>query len=528
MNTEGKPTNETPSLGWIRRDWVWLALIGLLFQLIWAWQLQHPSYMDAYYYTTNGRRLAQGYGFSEQIIWQYLDHPQGLPTPSHTYWMPLTSLITAVGYTLSDHFRAAQLPFWLMAGLLPLLTYLISLQFTQARWQVWVACLFTIIGGYYSRFLSQPSTFAPFAWAGASCLLFLVWSHTQPQKRWWFLAGLSAGLAHLTRADGVLFLFVAGGLWLLGAVKTRSQLKQHALPLACLVAGYLLIMGGWFGHNWQLFARPLPISGGQTLFLTNYDDIFAYGRQFDLAHFLAWGWPNILQSKWQGISLALQTFVAVCCLIFLCPFVLWSWQKWARQADNWPKLRPLTLYTLLLFAAMSLFFTLPGQRGGLFHSSAALWPWMTVLAAGGINFAVDFAAARLPHWQPATAKKMFSALFLLVALIITMATSGNTPDLDAELVAQIDAVLPPTAVVVAGNAPGFYYHTGRPSLSVPNESTAVFAQLAADFGATHLVLDHNHPQPLADLYQSETAAGLQHLQTFGSYKLFQIQPSPAP
>src|SRR5690606_34474065 len=99
-----------------------------------------------------------------------------------------------------------------------------------------------------------------------------------------------------------------------------------------------------------------------------------------------------------------------------------SWQKWARQADNWPKLRPLTLYTLLLFAAMSLFFTLPGQRGGLFHSSAALWPWMTVLAAGGINFAVDFAAARLPHWQPATAKKMFSALFLLVALIITLAT----------------------------------------------------------------------------------------------------------
>lgn len=528
MSRHPSPTDAL-SPSWIRRDWVWVALVGLVFQLVWALQLDHPSYMDAYYYTTNGRRLAQGYGFTEEVIWQYLDQPYSLPTPSHTYWMPLTSLITAVGYSITDHFRAAQLPFWLMAGLLPLLTYHISLQFTQARWQVWVACLFTAMGGYYSRFFNQPTTFAPFAWAGASCLLFLAYSYNKPHKRYWFLAGITAGLAHLTRADGLLFLAVGLGLWLwCGPVKTKGLCRSHLLKCGLLLAGYLLIMGGWFAHNLHVLGRPLPTSGTQTLFLTSYDDIFAYGRHFDLAHFLAWGWPNIWQSKWQGLSLALQNFVAIGTLIFLFPFVLWAWHKLARQPATWPLLRPFTLYTLLLFVAMSLLFTLPGQRGGLFHSSAALWPWMMVLAAAGINIAVDFAAARLSHWQPQKAKKMFSALFLLVGLIITLTTANNTPDLDAELVRQIDAALPTTAVLVAGNAPGFYYHTNRPTLSTPNEPTAVLQQLANQYGATHLILDENHPKPLANLYQTETATGLAHVANFGGYKLFTIEPSRTP
>ncbi|MFZ1400660.1 MAG: hypothetical protein WAS33_27410, partial [Candidatus Promineifilaceae bacterium] len=71
---------------WRRTDWLWLALIGLLFQAVWAVQMPTPTYMDAYYYTSNGQRLAAGDGFTELVIWQYLDDPAGLPTPSHSYW----------------------------------------------------------------------------------------------------------------------------------------------------------------------------------------------------------------------------------------------------------------------------------------------------------------------------------------------------------------------------------------------------------------------------------------------------------
>ena len=303
------------SSNWRRTDWLWLALIGLLFQAVWAVQMPTPTYMDAYYYTSNGQRLADGNGFTELVIWQYLDDPAGLPTPSHSYWMPLTSILAAAGYSLGDGFGAAQLPFWLLAGLLPLLAYWISLQFFSERWQVWTAVLLTISGGFYTRFLNQPSTFVPFAWAGGLCLLFLAFTQQRPAKKWWFLAGLTAGLAHLTRADGALLMVAAGFVWLKEIrdwrldIEKRSLISNFQSPILLLI-GYLLVMTPWFIRNWRIWGRPLPISGTQTIFLTTYDDLFAYGRSFNLAHFLDWGWGNILQSKLDGLLLAGGTFIA--------------------------------------------------------------------------------------------------------------------------------------------------------------------------------------------------------------------------
>lgn len=519
---------------WVKRDWVWIALIGLLMQAFWALQMDHPSYMDAYYYTTNGQRLAHGYGFTEEIIWQYLDNPAGLPAPSHTYWMPLPSMLAAVGYTITDNFRGAQIPFWLLAGLLPLLTYVISRQFTSQRWQVWVACLFTAVGGYYSRFFNQPTTFAPFAWAGAACLLFLAWGHTRQKWHWWLLAGIMAGAAHLTRADGLLFLLVGGLMWLFGVSTWQlerggrfliSGLRAPLAALLALVGGYLLVMGGWFFHNIQVMGRPLSTAGTQTIFLTHYNDIFAYGRSFGLNDLLAWGGANIAQSKIQGVNLAAQSFIAYCTLLFLFPFIIWAWVTWGRQRQAWRLLRPMTWYTIGLFTAMSLVFTWPGQRGGLLHSSAALWPWMMTLAAGGIDLAVDFAAARLPHWQPPKAKKGFSAMFLALALFISIATIRTEEDIDPQLIREIGATLPPEAVVISGNAPGFYYHTGRPSLSVPNEPVTGLLQLAADYGAGYLVLDDFYPPPLAVLYEEEEAPGVELVARFGKYKVYILQPA---
>ena len=52
-----------------------------------------------------GQRLADGFGFTEEVIWQYLDNPGQLPVPSHSYWMPLPSIMAAGGYLISDSFR---------------------------------------------------------------------------------------------------------------------------------------------------------------------------------------------------------------------------------------------------------------------------------------------------------------------------------------------------------------------------------------------------------------------------------------
>ncbi len=533
-----------------RHDLIWLLLAGLLFQGFWLLLLPTPAYMDAYYYTTNGQRLAEGHGWTEMVVWQYLDNPAGVPTPSHTYWMPLPSLFAAAGYTLTSSFRGAQLPFWLMTSLLPLLSYLISHKLGGERWQNIAAALFTLSGGFYLANWNQPETFAPFAWAGGGCLFLLAWAGQKNlnQRITPFLyggVGVLAGLAHLTRADGVLLLAVAFlvvfiNQWAVWAVRGETAGKQNLgktsllapdmplrrtfLGLGWILLGYLLVMLPWFSHNLRTTGQLLPTTGTQTLFLTTYDDLFAYGRTFSLSSYLEWGLGNILGAKARGMGNALQTFIAIGGLIFLTPFVLaGGWWYWRRGQNRW--LRPLLLYTLALFAAMSLVFTFPGERGGLFHSSVALWPWFMALVPAGISWSVEGMARRLPHWQPARAKRLFTGLFIGVALVLglVLGFTRGTTDVNARLYAQVGNSLPEEAVVMVGNAPAYYYFTHQPAYSLPNEPIETVLAAAARYHITHLILDENHPLPLAELYGGTLShPALEQVTTLETIRVYQI------
>ena len=512
--------NRTPRPA-TRYDLLWVALIGLSIQAFWAWRIQHPTYFDAYYYTNNALRLAQGHGVTEMIIWQYLDNPTGLPTPSFTYWMPLPTLIAAAGYAISDTFRAAQFPFWLLAGLLPGLSFLLSRTLSGERWQAWTAALFTAAGGYYAAYFSQPTTFAPIAWLGALGLWSLGGAARRRQVRYWLLAGILAGLAHLTRADGVLFLMVGLALWAWDMVRGR---RPGWLAALALLAGYLLVMTPWFWRNVAVMGRPLPTAGTQTIFLTTYDDLFAYNRTFTLQTYLEWGWGNIWRSKLSALWLAAQTFVAVSGLIFLSPFILWAWVSWGR-GDNHAWLRPLTWYTWGLLGIMVLVFTFPSGRGSLLHASAAIWPWMTPLAAGGMGMAVEWIAARLPHWQPQRAKRVFAGMFLIIAAILSFITSGGKPlgGKEVALIQQISHTLPPQAIVMVLDAPLYHYHTGNPAINVPNEPPDVLLQAADQFQAAYLILDQNRPAPLAGIYEGATThPRIRLIRNYNSIRLYQL------
>jgi hypothetical protein len=333
-----RETNLKPVGRHLLVDGLLITLIGLLVQGFWVALIQQPTYMDAYYYTTNGQRLADGHGLTEMIIWQYLDDPAGLPTPSHTYWLPLTSFLAAAGLKITAGYSGARLAFWLLAGLLPLLAYAISRDLSGQRWQGWGAALFTAAAGYYAAFLSQPTTFAPFAWTAGLALWLLGRAGRLDGTRYWFPAGVLVGLAHLTRADGLLLLVAGLVIWIYWAIRLRQRPETERkwrskalVTLARLVSGYLLVMGGWYIRNWLVIGQPLSAAGTQSLFLTTYDDLFAYGRSFDFNSYLAWGWSNILRSKLDGMWFALQSFVAIPGLIFLAPLIVVGWAVHYRQ-----------------------------------------------------------------------------------------------------------------------------------------------------------------------------------------------------
>lgn len=82
------------------RQYLLLALLGLLAAGIVAAFQPAPGYMDADYYAAGGFQLASGRGFTEPYLWNYLDEPAGLPHPSNAYWMPLAAMLGAAGAVL--------------------------------------------------------------------------------------------------------------------------------------------------------------------------------------------------------------------------------------------------------------------------------------------------------------------------------------------------------------------------------------------------------------------------------------------
>jgi 4-amino-4-deoxy-L-arabinose transferase-like glycosyltransferase len=470
--------------------------------------------MDSHYYYGSGRSLFQNHAFVEPFIWNYLDDPAGLPAPSHLYWMPLPSiLVAAAQWILGPSFKAAQIPFLLLAAGLPLISYATSWALSHNRRHALVAGLLTVFSGFFVPYWTIPETFAPFAVLGGLALYAIGRWTENPGARWWPLAiGLLAGLGHLCRADGVLLLLVA--IPFTAAIRSSAGPRIRLSPALLLLAGYLLVMAPWFFRNWQVIGAPLSTAGTKTVFLRSYDELFSYGTPLTLERYLAWGWGNILRSKLAAGWANLQTFVAVNNLIFLTPLCLIGAWQMRRRRFLWPSLA----FGVTLYGAMALVFTFPGARGGVFHSSAALLPAIFAVSMVGLDTAVKWAARRRPRWNPQAATRFFSVGVVLLATGMSgfiyhgKVVGGGTwtdPDwnrTDAAMIAVGDWLQAQQAgqpVVMVGNPPAFNYHTGLQAIVVPNEGVERTLQAARRYGAAYLVLDQNRPTPLTALYEGK-------------------------
>ena len=539
----------------VRRDLLWLFFLALAVRLAVAALIRRPGYMDTAYYAAGAVRLAQGGGLSEPFLWNYLDDPAGLPHPGFLYWMPLPSLLAAPFaalfsnlqspisdlHPLPGSFFALQLPFAFLAALLPLVGYAVAWQTTGVRRHAWVAGLITLFSGLFFPYWTLPETFAPFALFG-SLALWLAGNWILDTRYWildtrnwkletgrWLLVGLLVGLAHLTRADGILLLPV---VILALLARPLSCTTHHArrfvichlsfviVHCSLVILGYLLIMGPWFLRNMSVVGVPLSPAGAKTLWLRTYDDLFCYGCDLSLRSYLAWDWPEILRSKLWAAGVNLQRFLAEDCLIFLFPFVIAGLYRLRRR-------RPFTLaliYSFLIYCLHSLAFTFPGPRGGFFHASAPVLPFLFAAAMEGLDAVVGWVARRR-RWNRRQAQAVFATAAVVGAVALSgYVVVGKLPawrDTDAayrDAGAWLDAHdVPDDTVIMVGNPPGFWYHTHRPAVVVPNGDVGVLLDVAQRYEVGYILLDRNVPLPLALLYtDGETPAWLTTEATWGT------------
>jgi len=522
-----------------RQDLLILFGLACLVRLLVAWPQQQPNYMDAAYSYVNALNLLAGRGFVEDFVWNYLGQPGPPPQPSHLYWMPLTSILAWMGMVVGGaSYRAAQIPFVLLSALLAPLTYLLTYHLSGQRRLSWLAGLLAIFSGFYFPYWTAIDNFTPFAITGSLALL-AAWrgmegvgsreyevgskeyqlEQSNPQP-WLFAAGIFAGLAHLARADGPLVLISILLLYLLRFTIYDLRFTIYASRLTFLLLGYLLIMAPWFVRNWQVTGTFFPTAGSQTIWLTNYDALFSYGRELSARTFLAQGLGPALQGRWWALTINLQTVLAVWGMIFLSPLALlggWSLRRHVL-------IQLAGLYAALLFAVMTLVFAFPGARGGLFHSGAALLPFIDTAALVGLEQAIEWIAARRRRWDATVAKQFFGVGLVLIAIGLScfiyygrvLKNNGwNSADALYPAIAAWVAQADPTATVMIGNPPAYRYHGGGPSVIVPNENIETTLQAARRYGADYLILDHNHPAPLTEIYtQTVTHPSLSLVHTF--------------
>ena len=525
-----------------RRDLLVLFLLSLAIRLTVAAFIRRPGYWDVAYYAAGAVRLAEGGGLTEPFLWHYLDAPTGLPHPGFLFWMPLPSLLAApLAACFPGSFFALQLPFVVLSSLLPVVSYALAWEVAGRRLTAWLAGLLTLFSGFFFPYWTLPETFAPFAVFGSLALLLAGGSGAESSPASsglsstarWLLVGLLAGLAHLTRADGVLIVPV---VLLAPLVRLQSRHRRHALPpaighWALAIAGYLLVIAPWLVRNLVVVGAPLSPAGAKTLWLRTYDDLFCYGCDLSLRSYLNWGTGNILRSKLWAMEVNLGRFLAEDCLVFLLPFVLCGLYSLRRRLS----FALSTIYLSLTFLAHSLVFTFPGARGGFFHASGALLPFLFAAGAQGLHAAVGW-ASRSRRWKQRQAQAVFATAAVLTAVALSAYVTvaklpawWNADGVYLEIHQWLDAqdVANSTKVMV-GNPPGFWYHSHRPAVVVPNGDAATLVEVCERYDVAYIVLDANRPQALADLYASGRLAGLELAVTFddGQVQLYQRTGGP--
>jgi len=500
---------------WLVHDLIYLLALALTMRTLTALPLQHPGYMDAFYYVEGGRTLYQGHGFDEFMIWNYLDAPESIPHPGYTYWMPLTSILVYLGFILfGPTFRAAQMPFVLLTAMLPLIAYAIVYRVNQCRRHAWYAGLLTVAGGFYLIRWPTPDNFGPFALAGSLCLWMLGTGFKRGGWGRFVLAGLCAGLAHLSRSDGVLLLIVPLPVMMIKLLQVArnktAESPTRSLPLCLSFAvryllfalGYLLTMLPWFIRNVQATGMLLPSAGTRTLWLTDYDNLFSYGKPLSPSTYLAWGWDNILRSKVQGLWLNLQTLLIVGWMIALAPFGLIGVWRLRRRVE----LAPAYTYGLLLYLTMSLGFTYPGIRGAMFHSTPALLPFLFAAATDGLDAAIAWVAARRHGWHVRQAQQVLGVGLMAIMVLLSGLLYTRTlpqyrhPHPDQAVAAWMAQNVPAEARVLVGDPAAFRYWSGRECLVIPNDGLEILLQVAERYDVAYLVVDKNAPQPLRPIY----------------------------
>jgi hypothetical protein len=496
------------------RTYLFLFFFGLAVPIIIAQFQPIPGYLDSDYYYAGGIQLAMGKGFTEPYLWNYLDGTTSLPHPSHSYWMPLASIIAAMGMWITHQttYSSARLFFLLIAAFVPPITAALAYTFSHRRDLALASGLLAVFSIYNAPFVGVTDNFSLFMLLGGLYFIFATKLIEDPtQIRYWFLLGLLSGLMTLARSDGLLWLplTLIFALWRAPKDSFLSTAKYAFRYSLFALFGFLLIMSPWYARNLSVYGTPMAPGGSRALWLENYDQTFVYPpTKLTTESFLALGRDHIVADRIWALSNNLQSGFAAHGGIILFPFIIAG----IIYYRNDERVKLASLAWLILFFVMTVLFPFAGARGAFFHAGAALQPmWWSLAPLGLESILLSLRKRGIGNDHN---RVVFRSALIMVAVILTVyvvylriftlgwgeGEDANYPAIEQFLVKN---GIKENDIVIVRNAPGYYLETGRSAISIPYGGEEAILEAAHQFNADYLVLEPQAVlEPIKDLFDN--------------------------
>jgi hypothetical protein len=238
-------------------------------------------------------------------------------------------------------------------------------------------------------------------------------------------------------------------------------------------------------------------------------------------------------ARGEALLAELKTLLGVQGEIFLLPLALaGGWQLRKSRAVQMG-----LVAWLIILSVMAFVFPFAGSRGGFLHAGAAIQPLLWALVPIGFKAAISW-VGKARKWNIPQASRVFSGGLIALAILYTGIISytmvigkdrsqpvWNSGWISSQnMEGQLETLaVPPDAIIMVNNPPGFTAASARQSIVIPDGSLDSILQAATQYGATYLILEFNHVKSLNGLYENpRSLARFELIQQSQDFCIFRI------
>ena len=281
-----------------------------------------------------------------------------------------------------------------------------------------------------------------------------------------------------------------------------------------------------------IFGSPMAPGGSRILWLTNYDDTFAFpADQVNMSAWLEAGWGAALKVRIWAFGMNLMNAFGAQGGILLFPFILIGF--WQGRQDI--RVRLALTGWLFLFAVMTVLFPFAGARGGFFHAGTAFQPLWWAVAPLGLERIV--AGIRRRNLLDERAYAIFRGALVVICVGLTcliiwirILQPGWQPEEELYIGVErflIEQGARPEEIAIVRNPPGYYIVSDRSTIVMPPGGPETILALAERYGASYFVLEPGGVlEEYREIYERyEENPELEYLGEVDDARIYAIHPA---